>query len=157
MSYNDGEALIETRIQALSSFPAGSVSRANFNIVDQGKAKTYAILVPGPFTHTEDTLGGGMGHRMLYLTTWTTVCQLWTVLGTSNTSMIDMQAKRQDIIETFDAWRKAGDSAGVIRNVIVQSGDDPKEIVPEGRIFPIMYRQDLNIVWQEENYATLQE
>ena len=149
MSYADGEALILTKIQALTNFNAQNTSRGNFVLVNRGVSKNYCILTPGPFDREEYGFGGA------YRTTWTTNAQVWIKLREYQDSIIALQQRRQEIIDQFDAFRKAGDTTNTIQDVFVVSGGEPIEVqIPKGAVF---LRQDLVIRWMEESSATLQE
>jgi hypothetical protein len=149
MSYSAGEALILTKIQALTNYSANNTSRGNFVIVNSGKAKHYCILVPGPFSREQYGMGGN------YRTTWITTAQIWIKLKGYQETLIALEDRRQEIIDQFDAFRKAGDATGNIQDVFVRAGAEIIEVqVPKGAVF---LRQDLTIEWMEESSATLQE
>jgi hypothetical protein len=149
MSYADGEVLIETKIQALTNFNAQNTSRGNFVIVNSGKSKHYCILTPGPFEREEYGFGGS------YRATWVTNAQVWVKLKGYEETIIALQQRRQEIINQFDAFRKAGDTTNTIQDVFVVSGAEPVEIqVAKGAVFLM---QELVIRWMEESSATLQE
>ena len=155
MSYSDGEALILIQIQATTNFSANNTSRGKMIILNSGKSKHYCILLPGPFEREQHSLGALGGGTMKYLTTWTTVAQVWVHVKKFGADTISMQARRQEIIDRFDAMRLAGDTTNTIQDVFVRSGGEINEMSLKNA--PVFLMQELIIEWKEESNVTLLE
>lgn len=152
MTYSTGEALLLTQVQAISAFGTTTTSRGDWRILNKGGGRSYVILRPGTFTREQRGMGG------TYLNNWTTVAEVWVRYKKDGSSMTELQGRRQDVIDRFDQYRKAGDSAGVIQDVFVRSGGEVEEMWPEsGGRGIAYYRQNLIIEWAEEVDQTLQE
>lgn len=148
-NYSAGEALILTAIQAVSSFSSSNTSRANWKVLNSGKSRQYVILRAGPFERVQLGLGG------TYQTTWTTFAEVWVRYIDDSTTQIALYEKRQEIIDKFDAERKAGDTTGRISDVFVKSSGEPEEMWKRGGNGPAFLRQELTIEWEEESETTL--
>ena len=164
MSYSDGEALILTQIQATSAYSTTNTARSDWKMLKKGTSQTYAILRYGGFPkHTQASLGG-LGASVKYDTLWNTICEIWVRVKTNESAALKLlETNMQLIVARFDAYRLAGDSANVIRDVRVISGGEPQgqwETSKRGNVIgtgPKWLKQDLKIEWTEENTVTLQE
>ena len=154
MSYAAGEALILTQIQACTGFDVNNAVRGIYTILNKGAAKSYAIIRPSTFTHTQSALGG-MGKTVQYTTEWVTVCELFVHLRDYGTSLAELAARRQEIINRFNAYPRAADTTGTVEDVMVVSGSEIVEVASQGT--PVFLKQDLMIQWRENTNVTLQE
>ena len=148
-NYSAGEALILTAIQATTSFSTTNTSRANWKILNSGKSRQYVILRAGPFERSQLGLGAK------YQTKWITYAEVWIRYIDDSTTQIALYEKRQEVIDKFDAERKAGDATGKIRDVFVRSSGEPEEMWNKGGNGPAFLRQELTIEWEEESETTL--
>ena len=121
-NYSAGEALILTAIQATTSFSSTNTSRANWKILNKGTSRQYVILRAGGFERSQLGLGAK------YETKWITIAEVWVRYIDDSTTQTALYSKRQEIINKFDAERKAGDTTGRIRDVFVRSGGEPEEM-----------------------------
>lgn len=164
MSYSTGEALLLTQVQATSAYSTTNTSRSDWTMLKKGKSNTYAILRYGGFpSHAQSSLGG-IGGSIKYDTNWITICEIWVRVGTTETlALTTLETNMQQIIAKFDARRKAADAGSVIRDVRVASGAEPQgqwKTDKRGNVIgtgPKWLKQDLRIVWTEENTVTLLE
>lgn len=150
MAYAEIEALALTQIQATTNFSSTNTSRGIYNILNSGKAKSYCILRPGAFDHSQEGLGGK------YITRWTVVAELWVHLRDYGVSLQALEARRSEIIARFDQYRLAGDSTGNVQDVTARFGSDVFEVFPPKGV-PGWLRQDISIEVLEESSVTLQE
>jgi hypothetical protein len=147
--YDAGEKLILAAIRTLNDFNANNSSQADWGILNSGKARDYIILRSGPFTRAQQGLGGS------YETKWVTFSEVWVRYIDDGSTQIRLNDQRQQIIDLFDAERKAGDTTGRIRDVFVRSGGEQEEMWKRGGNGPAWLRQELTIEWSEESETTL--
>ena len=103
----------------------------------------------GPFERASLGLGGS------YESNWVTLAEVWQFYVDDGSTHSSLEADRQEIIDKFDAERKAGDTTGRIRDVFVRSGDEFEEMWERGGNGPQFLRTTLTIEWQEESSVTL--
>ena len=151
MSYSAGEALILTQVQACASFDTTNTSRANWKLLNQGKSGRYAILAMGEFEHISHGMGG------TYQTRWETLCEVWCRYIDDSSSLTTLEGLTQEIVDRFDAYRKAQDTTGLIQDVMVRRAARPTERWKTGANGPAWLMQELSIVWLEQSTVTLQE
>jgi len=156
MSYDAGEALLLTEIRATTNFNTTNAKIANWQMLNSGKSKWYCVLRTGAVPeHKPLSLGGGLGGTIKYETEWETIAELWIRLKDYNKATGELTARRQEIMDRFDLWRRAKDTTGQVRDVSVVSAGDPFEAQPaRGAVF---IRQDLKIRWIEEVNVTQSE
>ena len=154
MTYSAGEALILTKIQTLTNFGTTNTSRGKMTILNTGKSAHYCILLPAPFEREQYSLGA-LGTATKYLTTWTTIAQVWVHLKKYGAAVLSMQDRRQEIINLFDEYPHAGDATNTIQDVFVRSGGEITE--QSVKNVPVFLMQELTIEWKEESSATLKE
>lgn len=154
MSYATGEALILTQIIATTGFTANNATRGIYTAINSGAAKTFAVLRPGGFENTQSGLGATLGAAQ-YTRTWTTVCELFVHLRDYGSSLAELVARRQEIVERFDSYPHAVDVGATIEDVSVTSGGEVFEVASQNG--PVFIRQDLIITWRENVNATIQE
>jgi hypothetical protein len=152
-NYAAGEALILTAIQAISSFATDGnkikASRGDWKLLNKGNSRDYCILRQGSFERAQQGLGGK------YESNWITIAEVWVRYIDDSTTHTRLQSKAQDVIDKFDAERKAGDTTGRIGDVFVRSGGEPEEMWRRGGNGPAWLRQELVIEWSEESETTL--
>lgn len=150
MTYQAGEALLLTQIQAVGGFSTANAVRGRWNLLSGGAAKSYCILRPGG--HEEMNAGLG-GH---YHTRWTTIAELWVHLADYGSDTAKLEELRQSIIARFRQYRKTADTSGGIQDVTVRMSTEPFEMFPpSGRV--AWLRQDLFIEWTEQSTVALAE
>ena len=155
MSYTAGEALILTQIRATSGFNANNSSRGIYNILNSGKAKSYAIVRGDSFVNSQSGLGSALGGNVQYERDWVTVVELWINLNNYGSSLSELYDRRQEIIERIDQYPRLEDTTNTIVDARVSQGGNVFELVtPGGKVW---LRQDIQISWEENYNATLQE
>ena len=148
MTYAAGEALILTQIQALSSFNTSNSSRGIYSMLNTGAAKSYVILRPGPIVSNEETGGGGR-----YTTVWVTFCDLSVKLKDYGETLIEVENRREEIINRFRQYTHANNDSA-IEKVAVVSAPDIIEVTASSFKY---LQQQLRIEWTEVSYVTLQD
>lgn len=150
MSYAAGEALVLAQVQACASFSSTNTSRANWKVLNKGKASTYAILRPGAFQREFIA-------NTTVQTTWQTIVEVWERYVDDQTTMTTLQAKYQEIVDRIDAYRKLGNGAGVIQDAVVRSGGEPEAMWRNRGDGASWLRQQLVVEWKEEQTITFAE
>jgi hypothetical protein len=151
MSYTAGEALILTKLQAISGtvWTSANTSRGNWLMLNSGLSDHYAIL----------RMGAGSNDPMSISVTvrnYTTVIQVWQSYVDDGSSYTNMLAYWEAIIDQFDAWRKLGDSTGTVQDARCSRWDEVEEMWRGGG-GPRWLRQKFYIEWAEENAITFSE
>lgn len=156
MSYSDGEVLIAAQVAACVSLTAPTVARGNWNVLNKGKARVYAILRPGPFERNQHSLGGLGGSQIKYRSAWVTKCEVWVRYKDYGETLTRLQEVVTEVVERFDIWRLAGDTTSTVLDVFARRGGEPEEMWKRGGGVGWL-RQTIEIEWQELRSVTLQE
>ncbi len=113
--YSDGEALWLTRLQAMDQFNGENSSRGKWAQRNSGSAAQYAVLKPGEQVIQKHGMGGkknALNH---------TIIQLWQRYKEHGTSMTDLEALVQNVIDELDQYPTIGDAGDtVIQGNIIQ-------------------------------------
>ena|SRR3990167_2344578 len=150
MSYTIGEALILTRVQAVSGYDSNNTSRANWLILNSGKSDHYAILRPGEFSLPWLTI-------TRYLANWTTVIEVWQQYTTDVASRTNLYAQVATLLASLQTYPHLGDGANSsILDAAITGGPEPTENWTAGG-GPIWLRWNLNVLWKEEIEVTFAE
>jgi|SRR3990167_4452347 len=147
-SYDAGEALILTQIQAVDGFNSKNTARGKWQILNHGESRQYCILRRGGFERKQLAFGG------TYETNWMTIAEIWVLWKDYGETLEKIEEVVDNVTVRFDQYRKAADTTGKIRDVFVRGANDPQDVVVGKRRF---YKQELRIEWAEETTVTLQE
>lgn len=146
MSYAAGEALILTRVQAVSGFTTANTSRGKWGVLNQGRSRQYAILKPGPFTRQPGKLSS---------TTWSTVIQVWYRYKDDGESLTGLEAVVDSLITAFDRYPHLGNEA-VVTDSNLRRGSEVQEMWTRGG-GPAWLKQDLYLEWTEQSITSFAE
>lgn len=151
MSYTAGEALVLTRLQAISGsvWTSTNTSRGKWGILNSGAANHYAIL----------HMGAGTNDGLSISTTarnYTTVIEVWQSYVDDGTSYTNMLAFWEAILDMFDQYRKLGDGTGTVQDASCSRWDAIEERWTAGG-GPRWLKQSFYIEWVEENAITYAE
>jgi len=148
MAYNDGEALISTRIQALDSFDSTNVYRGNFKPLNTGKASVYAILVPGqPEVEWRAMCS--------YTIKWITVVKIYERYIDDGTTQQNLATHLSEIFAVLN-YPYMGDQDTVQDSTIIGIGE-PLEIRDANGNGPFFLNWDIFIQWEEDTNVTFAE
>jgi len=150
MTYAHGETNIKALIQTIPAFSAGTVTRKNWRVMNQGKASCYAVLKKGSFTRSYQA-------KTLVITTWSTLCEVWQRYKDETVSANDLDDRCQDVIDKIDVYRLLNDDEDEILDAKVSRGDAPQEVWLNGGAGPAWLMATLTIEWKEEQEITFAE
>ena len=151
MSYPSGEALILTRLRAItgSVWTATNTSRGNWLMLNTGVSDHYAVLKMGAGTND------GMSFSAT-LRSYTTVIEVWQSYQDDGSSYTNMLGYWEAILDMFDQYRKLGDTTGTVQDARCTRWDEIEERWTAGG-GPRWLKQQFYIEWQEENTVTYAE
>lgn len=150
MSYTNGEANILTRLQAISGFTSSNTSRANWGILNNGKAAYYAILRPGEFSIEWITVTH-------YLARYRTVCEVWQKYTTDTDSKTNLYSRVAALLTALQAYpHLGGGQSSTYIDATISGGPEPTENWTSSG-GPLWLRWNLNFDWQEEIEVTFAE
>jgi hypothetical protein len=151
VSYSAGEALILTRLQAISGsvWTSTNTARGNWTMLNSGKADHYAVLKMGAGTNDGFSLS-------VTLRSYITVIEVWQSYQADGTSYTNMLAYWEAILDMFDQYRKLGDGTGTVQDARCSRWDAIEEMWTQGG-GPRWLKQNFYIDWQEENNVTYAE
>lgn len=141
MAYSDGEALILTLLRTMSNFDSTNTARANWQILNKGRANHYGIVRPGAFSIEYLSLGQ-------YQANWTTVIEVWQRYKDDGTTQTDLYARVADLLPMLNTPR-LGDTTNTILDSRITGGDEPQEMWLTDGGGPAWLRWSVNIEWQE--------
>lgn len=149
--YSDGEALVLSRLQAISggAWTSANTARGKWTQLDTGTADHYAILKMAGGTNDPLSISSTMRQ-------WTTVIEVWVSYKDDGTSYTNLLAYHEAILDQFDAYRKLGDTGGTISDSRCARWDTVEEMWVRGGGVRWL-KQNFYIEWQEENAATYAE
>jgi hypothetical protein len=151
MSYTSGEALILTRLQAVSGsvWTSTNTARGKWGLLNSGDSDHYAILKMGAGTNDGLSIS-------TTLRSYTTVIEVWKSYTDDGTSYTNMLAYHEAILDMFDQYRKLGDTGGTISDARCARWDAVEEMwTRDGG--PRWLRQNFYIEWDEENAVVYAE
>lgn len=146
--YSDGEALILARVRACTNFDTGNTARANWKLLNQGKARHYAILRPGAFTTEWITPN-------TYRPTWTTVIELWVRYKDDSETQTALYGYAADLLEGMQPSKRLKDEDGVVDYANIASSGEVQEMWTRGGRGPAWLKWELSLRWKEEIEVTL--
>lgn len=152
--YSSGEALVLTQLRAVSGFSANAdpngisnTSRGDYSILNTGVSQVYGIIVPGESKIEQGT-------TTVFFNRWNTVIQIWQQYIDDGTTLTALEANVDLVIARFLAYRKLGDTSGIIQDSNPRTVGKPQEMWIRGGDGPAWLRQDVNIEWIEEQQVT---
>lgn len=141
LSEANGEALILTRVQAVTGFASTNANYCNWKALNSGASDHYAIVKPGAFARDQLAMSANQ-------TTWQTVIEVWQRYKDDGTTGASLRTHVDNIIAALDQYRKLGDTTGAIMDAVISSGGEVQEMwVKDGG--PAWLRRDLTVTWQE--------
>lgn len=148
MSYSAGEALILTKLQAItgSVWTTSNSGRGKWNLLNSGASDHYAILRSGAGENVFTTFS--MSQR-----NYVTVIEVWQSYQDDGTSYENIQAYAEGILDQFDASRKIGDTTGDVQDSRCSRWDEVEVRWTRGG-GPRWLRQNFYIEWKEDNNVT---
>ena len=148
MGYTDGEALLLTRVQALTNFDSTNTRRANWLVLNKGKKAHYAILRPGEFTTEWITV-------TRYIANWATVIEIWQRYAAKapGTAYTDLLSRVKEVIDGLVQYPHLG---GSISDSTIESGGEVMEMWVKAGV-PQWLKWEITVRWKEENSVSLQE
>lgn len=151
MSYTAGEALVLSRLQGISGgvWTTSNTARGNWKILNDGISDHYAILKMGPGLNDGETFSTFARH-------YTTIIQIWQAYQDDGTSYTNILAFWEAILNQFDAYRKLGDTTGVVLDAHCSRWDEVMERwTKDGG--PKWLSQNFYIDWIEEKQIAYAE
>jgi hypothetical protein len=148
--YADGEALVLAQVQAVAGFGPANTSRGKWGLLNTGAAPVYAILHKGEWAMT--WLGPTLSEF-----TWQTVVQVWQSYTADGVALTNLEANEELLIARFLAYRKLGDTAGIINDSNPRRGGAPTEMWEAGGNGPRWLRLDIIVEWKEHRSVTFAE
>ncbi len=155
--YNDGEALILTTLRKHANYNSENTSRANWRILNSGKAAYYVVMRPGEFAVNLTSVGGiGSGSVATEVTNWTTELMVYQRYVDDGTTAINIQLRVAEIVAQMQKWRRLADTNDIIQKARVVGGSELEEI-QQGENGPVFLRWIINVTWDEERAVTFSE
>lgn len=142
MSYSDCEALLLAKVQASTVYTSTTATRGDWSVLNTGRSKAYAILVPGDFARE---YGSGV-----MLSRWSTIIELWQRYIDDGTTMTTLQDNAETLINYLDKYRIMGDSVNVVDDATVRSGGAVEEMWMNNADGPSWLRWSIRVEWVEE-------
>lgn len=116
------QADIQTLIRTVSGFDSADVTLGDFRCLDNG-SPPYAVILPGPFTATEETYSGGT------LYTWTIYVEIITQF--QDDSYAPINTARESVITKLNSNPTLGNPGEPI-DAMVRSGAELFYTYPAG-------------------------
>jgi hypothetical protein len=155
--YSDGEALVLAALRKHANYDSENTSRADWKILNSGKAPFYVILRPGPFTVEVQSIGGiGANATATEVSHWVTQLMVYQRYIDDGTTATNLQARVAEIIAQIQKWRRLGDANDIVQRARVVSGDELVE-VQQDQASPLYLRWILDVNWDEERTITFSE
>ena len=152
MSYTAGEALILTRLQAISGsvWTSANTARGKWTQLNGGASDHYAVLKMGAGMNDGFALSATRRH-------YTTVIEVWQSYLDDGSSYTKMLAFWEAVLDTFDQYRLLGDATGTVQDARCTRWDAIEERWIKGGNGPRWLKQNFYIEWWEENAVTYAE
>ena len=155
--YADGEALILTALRGHANYNGNNPSRADWKILNSGKAAYYVVLRPGPFEVEVQSLGGiGSSATATEHIHWMTQLMVYQRYIDDSTTATNLQARVVEIIGQIQKWRRLADTGDTIIRARVTSGSEVVPVQQEDN-WPLYLRWIINVNWDEEITITFSE
>ena len=147
MGYNDGEALVLTRVRACTGFDTSNTSRGDWKLLNSGRDDHYAILRPGAMSLEFISVGQ-------YTITWQTLIEVWQRYTDEIESKSNLCTHVVNLFSTL-AYPHLG-SASIVQDAMIVNGDEPQVMVGKDG-GPSWLRWTLQLRWTEEEVVTYAE
>lgn len=147
MSYSTGEALLLTVVQGCTGFDSNNTSRANWLILNSGKADHYAILRPGPFDIEWISANTYQGN-------WITVVELWQRYKDDGSSQTNLYGHAANLTAGIIPKRTLGGTDSTIQDATVRQANEPQEMVRGTDTGPSWLKWELIVEWKDETQVT---
>lgn len=147
MSYSNGESLLLTLVASVTGFSSTNTSRGKWGMLNKGLSARYAILKPGAFTRRF------IGHTLVQ-ETWSTIVEVWRRYEDDGTSMTNLEADVENVINKIDTSPRMGDTTGTITDSNAIGGGAVQEVMDKDGNGPYWVKQDITVQWQEETLVT---
>lgn len=156
--YSAGEALLLTAIQAHASYSSDNASRSDWGILDNGKAASYVVLVPGPYDIMRASLGGGLGASTTATErrTYHTRMYVYQAYTDEPTSVPALLAVENTVETQVNKWRFLADTGSTILDAYVTGAGEIDQIQMRQN-GPFWLRRIMNVEWIEEVTITYSE
>ena len=143
MSYPTGEAKLLALIQGMAEFDRRNSARADWKLLNSGASDHYAILKPGPFINSSESLGSGSA-----VTTWRTIVEMWQRWLDDGPTVLALEALVGAVIERLERFPSL---EGVALMAGVSGGGEMQQRwLKEGG--PGWAVQEVYVDWQEERF-----
>lgn len=150
-NYSTIEGLWLTRLQGMTAFNTSNSARGKWGILNSGRDDQYAVLKPGERERAASGLGGQM------MDTHRTIIQVYQRYKDDGTSMTDLEALVESIVNELDTYPYLGDSGNtVVMGTIVQVREYQEILASDGG-GPILLLAELVGEAHEETSPTLAE
>ena len=141
MGYSAGEARLLTIVQGVTGYSASNTSRANWKILDTGRAATYAIITHAGTTTDFFTLA-------CYRDIHTAAVEIWQRYKNDGSTATDLQANVDLVRAKINTYKHGNDSSGMTLDLgTVETGEMEEMWNRSGG--PHWLRQTIRITWQE--------
>lgn len=145
MSYSSGEALVLTRVQAITGFSSANTSRGDWLVLNSGRSDRYAILRPGEFDTT------WVASNSLRVR-WTTVIEVWYRYTDDAATRTGLYGHVANIIGGLIAYPHMGGGTA-IEDSTIEGAAEPEEMwMASGG--PVWLRWQLRLRWFETIVVT---
>lgn len=144
MGYADGEALILTLVKENAYFDSTNSSRGNWQLLNKGRDRTYAVLRPGSASFTDDSIGLSRAR----VRTWRTQVLVYHRYIDDGTTATGLQTIIGSLLTTLESETRLGDTGTTIRDAQVVGVEPMQEILDQGG-GPLWLLWPINIDWQE--------
>lgn len=148
--YAAGEALVLAVVRGVSGFSAANTSRANWKVLNSGKAAVYAILHYNGFA-------GGFITPKTFEARWITQIEVWQRYTNDTDTLPALEANLVLVIQRLLAYRKLGDTRDVIVDSNPRRGGPPAEMWTRGGNGPAWLSATIDVEWQEQTIVTFAE
>ena len=149
MTEANGEALILTRLRAVTGFSSTNTAHANWKLLNGGNSDQYGIVKPGQFNRDALSMSAN-------LTTWSTIIEVWQRYKDDATSAESLRTHIDNIIAYFDTYRKLGDTTASVIDATITAGSEVQEMwTKSGGV--AWLKRELTVTWQEFVNVTFAE
>ena len=152
MTYPAGEIRILALVQGLTQFNANNTSRADWQILYNGKSRWYAILKPGEAVPELVTMTRYHYHYITIIEVW----NFFDPKGSETENVNVLETRVQEIKDGLEPYRKTNDAGGTVIHAEIGSLPLPQEIMnQDGGLEWLM--QEVLYEWTEETAPTFVE
>lgn len=141
MGYAAGEARLLTIVQATSGFSSSNTSRADWGILNKGRASVYAVVVHAGTASDFFTLA-------CYRDVHTAAVEIWQRYVNDGSTATNLQANVDAVRAKINTYRHGSDSSGATLDFgAVETGEIEEMWNRSGG--PHWLRQIIRVQWQE--------